>query len=130
KPDGRLSRLSRRHPPDPAQSRLFLPNGHRRRHVQRLYLPTGLRRNIRGFYGMQLGTGTFDILPGVIYAGYLGPWSWGLSYRGRLPLDYNPQGYHWGNLHEFNGWAGYTWMPGLTTTFRVSGSTHNPLTRF
>jgi hypothetical protein len=41
-------------------------------------LPNGTRRNIRGFYGMQLGTGTFDILPGVVYAGYLGPWSWGL----------------------------------------------------
>jgi hypothetical protein len=93
-------------------------------------LPNGTRRNVRGFYSMQLGTGTFDILPGVVYAGYLGPWSWGLSYRGRLPLDYNPQGYHWGNLHEFNGWAGYTWMPGLTTTFRVSGSTQNPISGF
>jgi hypothetical protein len=93
-------------------------------------LPTGLRRNIRGFYGMQLGTGTFDILPGVIYAGYLGPWSWGLSYRGRLPLDYNLQGYHWGNLHEFNGWVGYTWTPGLTTTFRVCGTTQNPISGF
>lgn len=93
-------------------------------------LPNGTRRDVRGFYGMQLGTGTFDILPGVVYAGYLGPWSWGLSYRGRLALDYNPQGYHWGNLHEFNGWSGYTWIPGLTTTFRVSGSTQNPISGF
>lgn len=93
-------------------------------------LPTGLRRNIRGFYGMQLGTGTFDILPGAVYAGYLGPWSWGLSYRGRLPLDYNPQGYRWGNLHEFNGWAGYTWIPGLTTTFRVCGTTQGHIDGF
>ncbi len=93
-------------------------------------LPNGTRLNKRGFYGMQLGTGTFDILPGVIYAGYLGPWSWGLSYRGRLPLDYNPQGYRWGNLHEFNGWAGYTWTPGLTTTFRVCGTTQNHIDGF
>jgi hypothetical protein len=93
-------------------------------------LPNGARRNIRGFYGMQLGTRTFDILPGAVYAGYLGPWSWGVSYRARLPLDYNPQGYHWGNLHEFNGWAGYTWIPGLTTTFRVSGTTQNPISGF
>src|SRR5262249_30705791 len=35
-------------------------------------LPNGTRRNIRGFYGMQLGTATFDILPGAVYAGNLG----------------------------------------------------------
>lgn len=93
-------------------------------------LPNGTRRSIRGFYGMQLGTGTFDILPGAVYAGYLGPWSWGLAYRARLPLDQNRQGYSWGNLHEFNGWAGYTWTPGLTTTFRVNGSTQAPINGF
>ena len=93
-------------------------------------LPDGSRRDIRGFYGMQPGAGTFDVLPGVIYAGYLGPWSWGLSYRGRFPLGANPEGYRWGDLHEFNGWAGYTWTPGLTTTFRVSGSTQGPIRGF
>jgi hypothetical protein len=93
-------------------------------------LPNGTRSNIRAFYGMQLGTGTFDILPGAVYAGYLGPWSWGLSYRGRLPLDYNPEGYRWGNLHEFNGWAGYTCIPGLTTTFRVNGTMQNHIDGF
>jgi hypothetical protein len=36
-------------------------------------LPNGTRSNIRAFYGMQLGTGTFDILPGAVYAGDLGP---------------------------------------------------------
>lgn len=93
-------------------------------------LPTGKLTNTRGFYGMQLGTGTFDILPGVVYAGYLGPWSWGLSYRARLPLDYNSQGYKYGNLHEFNGWAGYTWIPGITTTFRVCGTTQGHIDGF
>jgi len=93
-------------------------------------LPDGSRRDIRGFYGMQLGTGTFDIMPGVAYAGYLGPWSWGLSYRGRFPLGANPQHYLWGDLHEFNGWAGYSWIPGLTTTFRVNASTQGPIRGF
>jgi hypothetical protein len=115
-------------------------------------LPDGTRRNVRAFYGMQPGTGTFDFLPGVIYAGYLGPWSWGLGYRGRFPLasnslgyssDYlleyrlrfpfgpNPTGgYRWGDLHEFNAWGGYTWTPGLTTTFRVNGSTQGPIRGF
>jgi len=106
------------------------PTGSNRATLTDFLLPNGTRRNIRGFYGMQLGTGTVDILPGVVYAGYLGPWSWGVSYRGRLPLDQNPQGYRWGNLHEFNGWAGYTWTPGLTTTFRVNGSTQGHIDGF
>jgi hypothetical protein len=92
--------------------------------------PKDTLSNIRAFYGMELGTGTFDILPGAVYAGYLGPWSWGLSYRGRLPLDYNPLGYKYGNLHEFNGWAGYTWTPGITTTFRVCGTTQGHIDGF
>lgn len=81
----------------------------------------------RAFYAMQLGTGTFDAMPGVVYAGRLDKWSWGLSYRGRFPLGANREGYRWGDLHEFNGWAGYTWLPGLTTTFRVNASLQGPI---
>ena len=61
-------------------------------------------------------------MPGVVYAGNLGKWSWGLSYRGRLPLAVNPEGWAFGDLHEFNAWGGYSWIPGLTTTIRVAGS--------
>ncbi len=76
----------------------------------------------RAFYGMQTGTGTFDVMPGILYGGHLGPWSWGLSYRARLPLGVNPEGYMWGNYQEANGWVGYSWVPGFTTTFRVNGN--------
>lgn len=89
--------------------------------------PNGSVLNIRGFYGMQTGTGTFDVMPGVVYAGYLGPLSWGASYRARFPLGPNRQGYLWGDLHELSGWGGYTWMPGLTTTFRASASLQGPI---
>jgi len=131
---------------------ISLPAGSYTATFKDFLLPDGTRRNIRGFYGMQPGTGTFDFLPGIVYAGYLGPWSWGLGYRGRFPLaanslgyswDYlleyrlrfpfgpNPSGgYRWGDLHEFNAWGGYTWTPGLTTTFRVSGSTQGPIRGF
>jgi len=86
------------------------------------FQPTGTWATVRAFYGMQTGTGTFDVLPGILYGGYLGPWSWGLSYRARLPLGVNPEGYMWGNYQEANGWVGYSWVPGLTTTFRVSAN--------
>ncbi|MEK4031532.1 outer membrane beta-barrel protein [Methylocystis sp. IM3] len=81
----------------------------------------------RAFYGMQSGTGTYDVLPGVMYAGRIAPWSWGLSYRARLPLTYNPQGYMWGNYQEVNAWGGYTWFPGFTTTIRANFNIQSPI---
>ncbi len=84
--------------------------------------PTGVWSTGRAFYAMQTSTGTFDVLPGILYGGFLGPWSWGLSYRARLPLTVNDEGYMWGNYQEANGWVGYSWIPGLTTTFRVNGN--------
>ena len=50
-----------------------------------------------------------------------------LSYRGRFPLAANPEGYLYGDLHEFNGWAGYSWIKGLTTTFRVNATTQGEI---
>lgn len=81
----------------------------------------------RAFYAMQIGSGTFDIMPGAVYAGHLGRWSWGVSYRARLPLAANPQGYLYGDLHTFDGWGGYSWIPGLTTTLRVNASLQGPI---
>lgn len=92
-----------------------------------LLLPDGSYQTSRAFYALQPGSGTFDVMPGVVYAGVLGKWSWGVSYRGRLPLAVNPQGYLYGDLHEFNGWGGYTWIKGLTTTFRVNASTQGQI---
>ncbi|WBJ98576.1 alpha-amylase [Methylocystis parvus] len=95
-----------------------------------LLQPDGTISNLRAFYGMQPGSGTFDILPGIVYAGNAGQWSWGLSYRARLPLAKNPENWRFGDLHEFNGWAGYTLIPGVTTTFRVSGVTQGQISGF
>ncbi len=106
------------------------PTGSNRATFNNFTLPDGSVRNIRGFYGMQIGAGTFDIMPGVLYAGNLGPWSWGLSYRGRFPLAPNPEGYLWGDLHEVNSWAGYSWTPALTTTVRVNASMQGPIRGF
>jgi hypothetical protein len=119
------------------------PTGSNSATFNNFVLPNGTVASIRAFYGMQLGTGTYDVMPGIVYAGYVGPWSWGVSYRSRLPLGPNPEaytwadipelkrwggntlnlrGYMWGNLHELNGWGGYTWLPGFTTTFRIAAT--------
>jgi hypothetical protein len=43
--------------------------------------PTGMRMNMRLAYGMQLGDGTYDALPGLVYTGRKGNITWG----GHLP---------------------------------------------
>jgi hypothetical protein len=73
----------------------------------------------RASYGMLLGTGTYDLMPGVTYTGHLALWNWGLAYRGRFALDDNSQGYNWGPQHELDGWSGYTVIPGVTLTGRT-----------
>ena len=88
---------------------------------------TGTYNIGRAFYGMQSGTGTFDLLPGIMYAGTIAPWSWGISYRARLPLGVNNEGYMWGNYQEVNAWGGYTWFPGLTTTVRANFNIQSPI---
>ena len=92
-----------------------------------LLLPNNTAPSKRGFYAMQPGSGTVDALPGASYSGVLKAWSWGLSYRGRLPLDRGGQGWAYGDLHDFNAWGGYSWLPGLETTLRLNGSTQGSI---
>ncbi len=77
---------------------------------------------MRAAYGMQLGTGTVDLMPGLTYTGNKHLWSWGAAYRGRFALDNNDEGYHWGDSHLLTGWVGYTFFPGITATARVAGT--------
>ncbi|HKT53383.1 MAG TPA: hypothetical protein VJP88_02965 [Caulobacteraceae bacterium] len=93
-----------------------------------LLLPNGTQPAKRGFYAMQPGSGTYDLLAGATYSGVRGPWSWGLSYRARLPLDRNGQGWRYGDLSEANAWAGYSWAPGLETTLRLNGTSQGRIT--
>ena len=78
---------------------------------------------MRATYGMQLGTGTYDLMPGLTYTANKHLWSWGAAYRARIALDDNSEGYHWGDSHTLTGWAGYTFYPGITATARVAGTT-------
>lgn len=74
-------------------------------------------------YGFEPGAGTFNALPGIVYSGMLDRWSWGLSYRGDIPLTYNSDNYQFGAYHEIDAWGGYNLLPGLESTVRLSGST-------
>lgn len=59
-------------------------------------------------YGMQLGSGTFDLLPSVTYLGHADRISWGLQYASTIRLeDENESGFRFGDVHGVTAWTGY-----------------------
>lgn len=85
--------------------------------------PTGMIMNVRVPYAMQLGTGTYDLLPGLTYTDRVGDVSWGLQYRAEIRLGENDEGYAWGDKHALTGWLAYEWAPWISTSVRLDGST-------
>ena len=55
-------------------------------------------------YPMQTGSGTYSLLPGVIYLGQTLPWSWGGELNSALRLGSNEHGYRLGNRYEPKIW--------------------------
>jgi hypothetical protein len=52
-------------------------------------------------YPMQLGSGTYDLLPAIVYWGINEPWAWGAHLGGTVRLGRNKHHYRLGD--EFNG---------------------------
>lgn len=79
-------------------------------------------------YAMQLGTGTWDLLPGITYTGRAGDLSWGAQYRAEIRLqDENDQGYAWGDKHMVTGWLAYQWAPWISTSVRTNFTTQDEI---
>lgn len=85
--------------------------------------PMGMRPRVRLPYGMQLGSGTYDILPGVTYTGHKNRVGWGAQYRAELRLeDENDQGYRLGDKHYVTAWGSYDWANWISTSLRLTGT--------
>lgn len=56
-------------------------------------------------YGMQLGSGTWDLLPALTFLGQSDDYSWGAQIGGTLRLDDNDRGYSLGNRFEASLWG-------------------------
>mgnify|MGYP001349066413 CR=1 FL=1 len=90
--------------------------------------PMGMRPKLRMPYAMQLGTGTFDLLPGLTYSGHKGDWGWGAQYSAEIRLeDENSEGYAWGDKHSLSAWGAYQWTPWISTSARVTGTTQDSI---
>ncbi len=90
--------------------------------------PNGTTPNLRLPYAMQLGTGTYDFLPGITYIGSRDSWSWGAQYTGEIRLESkNSEGYAWGDKHSLTTWVAYKWAPWISTSARFTGSTQSSI---
>lgn len=81
--------------------------------------PNNTNMRMRLPYSMQLGTGTYDLLPGITYTGAAGQYRWGTQYQGEIRLDDNHEDYTFGDKHTLNTWASYSWSEKLSTSIRL-----------
>lgn len=81
--------------------------------------PMGARPRPRLPYPMQLGSGTFDLRPGVTYKGHDKKLSWGAQYMADIRLGKNDEHYALGDIHNLTAWTSYAWAPWISTSFRL-----------
>ena len=67
-------------------------------------------------YPMQMGSGTYDLLPGVSYSGLSNKWSWGAQANSTIRLGRNSRGYTLGDNYNLTAWGARQ----LNDTFSVS----------
>ena len=72
-------------------------------------------------YPMRLGSGTFDLLPGITYKRYGERGSFGTQFQTYLPLGTNSEDYSVGEEYKLNFWGARLFGPcdQFAATFRV-----------
>jgi len=89
--------------------------------------PMNTRPNLRLPYAMQLGTGTWDLLPGITIQSRTGDLSYGAQYKARFHLGDNNQDWSFGDKHELTAWIAYQWAPWISTSLRIAGRTQEEI---
>ena len=88
-------------------------------------LPTGSINqkmgDMRLEYPMQLGSGTFALIPGLAYLGQKVPWGWGAEFIPTLQIGRNSNGYRLGNRYQPSLWGARQLTPWLSLSARANG---------
>lgn len=71
-------------------------------------------------YPMQLGSGTWDLRPGLTATGYGDRWSWGGQLLGTLRMGRNSRGYSLGDRLDVTGWTAYRATQRLSLSGRIA----------
>jgi len=70
-------------------------------------------------YPMQLGSGTWDLLPGVTYNAQSEFLSWGGQVSANIRTG-SDNGYSLGNFGQAQAWLAKSWLPQLSTSLRIN----------
>lgn len=81
-------------------------------------LPTGPNQPLP--YPMQLGSGTFDLMPGLTYLGQHHMWSWGAQVLGVIRLGENDEDYTLGNVLSSTVWGSRNINNWISTATRLN----------
>jgi len=73
-------------------------------------------------YPMQIGSGTWDLKPGITYLGQSDRLSWGAQVMGYLPLGDNDNGYSKGNAITATGWVAHPLNDWASASLRLTGT--------
>jgi len=71
-------------------------------------------------YPMQIGSGTFDLLPGMTYTGKTSWLSWGTQALGTVRLDDNKNDYRLGNRVDTTAWIAHPFSKWLSASARIA----------
>ncbi len=74
-------------------------------------------------YPMQLGSGSYDLLPGITYNGQNQDLSWGAQLAATIRLNENAEEYKLGNIVEGSAWVARRWAPWISSSLRVKALT-------
>jgi len=78
--------------------------------------PAGVNQHLP--YPMQLGSGTYDLLPGVTYLGEAADLSWGAQALAVIRLGENDNDYTLGDRYRLTGWLAQAWTPDWNASLR------------
>ncbi len=70
---------------------------------------------------MQIGSGTWDLLPGITYTGRSSEWSWGGQLGAIIRLGENDRDYTFGNIYQETAWGARKWTNWLSSSLRLEG---------
>ena len=95
--------------------------------------PAGATVRVRLPYPMQLGSGTYDAMPGMTYTGNngqagTGGISWGAQIYATIRLeDENSEGYSLGDEYQASAWASWQWHDRVSSSLRLIATTRDEI---
>ncbi|MEO8762168.1 MAG: hypothetical protein ABI388_11610 [Bacteroidia bacterium] len=78
-------------------------------------------------YCMQLGTGTYNLLPSLVYVGQGTHLSYGLAFNANIKMGTNSRNYALGNEYSFSPWLSYQFAGWISTSLRAEYYTQDKL---